>query len=200
MRCGGKMPKQKISREYILKGAAAFVAENGAEALNARSLAHALGCSTQPIYSAFENMNGLKRALLEEAKKAYRGFIDAYLDNAPSRYEAFGLGYVRFAREEKGLFRFLYLRAREEDSPRNVDDPFIEDIIAEMKSLYGMDETRARAFHGDMAVYSYGLATLVCTDYTAYSDEDIDKMLKREFYALYAYYFPERPPLGVFQK
>ncbi|MEI3065320.1 MAG: TetR family transcriptional regulator [Oscillospiraceae bacterium] len=37
--------------------------EGGFSAVNARSVAKKLGCSTQPIYSSFQNMDELKAAL-----------------------------------------------------------------------------------------------------------------------------------------
>ncbi len=188
------MPRtSKLIREEVLKAAAEIVRTEGEGALNARSLARALGCSTQPVYSLFRNMDELKEALAEEAKNAYRRFIDGYLARGGrSRYESFGMGYVKFAQEERGLFRFLFLRdCKEGQSPAK--DPYLDDILAEMTALYRMTEEEARAFHGDMTVYSYGLAALVTTGNYTPTDEEISECFKREFYALYAYYFPKRP-------
>lgn len=45
------MPAAKrISKEAIIDAAAAVLRIGGFEAINARSVAKALGCSTQPIY------------------------------------------------------------------------------------------------------------------------------------------------------
>ncbi len=188
------MPRTKVySREEILRAAAEVVRKSGT--VNARSVAKELGCSTQPVYSEFENMEDLKSALMQEAFSCYHNFIEQVQSEAVTRYQAFGLGFVRFAREEKGLFRFMYLRERDKNSPPLVEDPYLDDIISEMMTLYGMDEGRARAFHADMAVYSYGLGMLVCTGYFNLTDEEVAKRLTREFLALYAYYFPERPSL-----
>lgn len=185
------MPKvRQITREDVLKAAAEVVRKG--IALNSRAVAAELGCSTQPVYSLFGSMDALKSALFEEGKRRYHRFIEEYFARAGrSRYECFGMGYVKFAREEKGLFRFLFLN----QGGAKVDDPFLDEIITEMKTLYRMDEARARAFHTDMSVFSYGLAVLVNSGATA-SDEEISGFLKREFYGLYAVYFPERPRLG----
>ena len=188
------MPKiSRISKESILKAAAEVVRKRGEQSLNARSLAEELNCSTQPIYSVFASMEELKTALLDEAKREYRRFIEEYLANSGrNRYECFGMGFVKFAREEKGLFRFLFMRQRE--TPKEgIDDPYFDDIIAEMVTLYKMPEEKARAFHRDMAVFSYGLAASVNMSNFQISDEEISAYFQREFYALYALYFPERP-------
>lgn len=189
------MAKQKIKREDILKAAVEVVRKEGLQGLNARRIARELNCSTQPVYSQFRNMEELTTVLRKEAEKEYRQRIDCYLaESGRSRYEAYGMGYVRFAREEKGLFRFLNTGEKHGDH-QTVDDPYLGDIIAEMKQLYGMDETRARAFHADMSIYSYGLAMLLNSDNLSLTDEEIEERLRVEFYALYAVYFPERPPL-----
>lgn len=55
------MPAAKrISKEAIIDAAAAVLRIGGFEAINARSVAEALGCSTQPIYLSFRNMEELK--------------------------------------------------------------------------------------------------------------------------------------------
>lgn len=186
------MPKvRQITREDALKAAAEVVRKGCA--LNARAVAEELGCSTQPVYSLFGNMEALKAALLEEGKKRYHRFIEEYFVRAGrSRYECFGMGYIKFAREEKGLFRYLFLN----QEGAQIDDPFLDEIIAEMMTLYHMDEARARAFHADMSVFSYGLGVLVNSGVLEASDEEISGFLKREFYGLYSVYFPERPRLG----
>lgn len=188
------MPKEKISREKILKAAAEVVRKEGAEALNARRVAAELNCSTQPVYSQFRNMAELVAALRGKAEEEYRRRIENYFANCnpDDRYEAFGMGYVRFAREEKGLFRFL--NSPRDGAPPRVEEPYFADIVAEMKRIYGMDEERATAFHDHMSMYAYGLAVQASMAREV-SDEEIAERLHVEFCALYAYYFPERSPL-----
>ena len=189
------MPRQKITREDVLKSASELIRRG--EALNARSIAAELGCSTQPVYSCFKNMEELRAELVEEAKRLYRSYIDEYLTHADkNRYEAYGMGFVRFAMEEAGLFRYLFLSVQKEPMQTMGDPFFEEDILDEMVQLARMPRETARAFHGDMAIFSYGLATLLNTQAVVMTEEEISDAFKREFYSLYAYYFPERPRLG----
>ncbi len=183
------MKRTPKSREEILRAAAELVREKGEEWLTARAIAARLGTSTQPVYSAFANMEELRSELLEEAKRQYHVRIEEYIAaSGRSRYESYGMGFVRFAREEKGLFRFLFL------SGRTAFDPFLGEIVSEMTALYRTDEATALAFHRDMTIFSMGLATAALTG--PVSDEEVSAAFKREFYALYRYYFPSRPPLG----
>ncbi len=181
------MPKEKrIGKEDILRTAAELV--SGGAGLSVRAVAEQLGCSTQPIYSCFKGVGELRDALYEEAKGHYHAAIEACMEASPhGRYAAYGMGFVRFAREERGLFRFLFF-----DEERGFPaDPFFDEILAEMMALYRMDEATARAFHADMTVFSYGLAMTVGN--VSLTDAEIAAAFDREFYALYGLYFPRRP-------
>ena len=46
-------PKVKITKEDIIQKALEIVRTNGEQALNARSIASALNCSTQPVFFNF---------------------------------------------------------------------------------------------------------------------------------------------------
>ena len=64
---------KKVTREKIVDAAVRVLQEDGYSAVNARSVAKKLGCSTQPIYSEFQNMEELKAALTArrgDARKA----------------------------------------------------------------------------------------------------------------------------------
>ena len=98
-------PKVRITKEEILQAAVAFVRENGAQALNARAIATALDCSTQPLFSNFATMEELKTATVAAAYELYLNFINREAESRKyPQYKAFGMAYVRFAMEEKELF------------------------------------------------------------------------------------------------
>ena len=53
-------PKAKITKPMILDTVLALTRTLGFEAVNARSIADSLGCSTRPIFTCCENMEELK--------------------------------------------------------------------------------------------------------------------------------------------
>ena len=55
---------RKVSKEQIIDAAVEVLRDDGFSAINARSVAKKLGCSTQPIYFSFKNMDELKAALI----------------------------------------------------------------------------------------------------------------------------------------
>ena len=102
-------PKQRITREMILERSFAMFCQEGMAAVNARSVAKALNCSTQPIFSYFSGMDDLKNALDQKAHDAFEQTIseDAKDGNTvESRCSA----YVRFATEQPRLFAHMFLR------------------------------------------------------------------------------------------
>ena len=58
---------RKVYKEQIFVAAGDVLRDDGFSAINARSVAKKLGCSTQPIYFSFKNMDELKAALTERA-------------------------------------------------------------------------------------------------------------------------------------
>ena len=49
--------RKKIEKENIIDTCLKIIRKEGIDALNARKVAKALGCSTQPLFYYYENMN-----------------------------------------------------------------------------------------------------------------------------------------------
>ena len=58
-------PKIKVTKEDIVAAALDIVRRSGAEAINARTVAAALQCSTQPVFSNFATMEDLRLAVVQ---------------------------------------------------------------------------------------------------------------------------------------
>ena len=93
-------PKVRIAKEDIVKTAVELVRVNGAQSINARAIAAALNCSTQPVFSNFATMDELQEAVMNAAYDRYLGFLksEAESERYP-HYKALGMAYVRFARK-----------------------------------------------------------------------------------------------------
>jgi len=97
--------KPQFSADEIVSAAVELVRKKGLAGLSAPAVAEKMGCSTMPIYSHFKNMQALEDEVVKRAwqrvdryqNATYTG--DAWIDQA--------VGYIRFAREEKHLFRCL---------------------------------------------------------------------------------------------
>lgn len=116
-------PKVRISKEDIVTAAVALVRKDGVQAINARNIASALNCSTQPVFSNFATMDDLRNAVVEAADALYREYMQRETESgAYPPYKASGMAYIRFAKEEKELFKLLYMRDRSaENIPEQTD-------------------------------------------------------------------------------
>ena len=177
---------RKASREQIIDAAVAVLRDDGFSAINARSVAKKLGCSTQPIYFSFKNMDELKAALTERAIELHTQRVRDSLRAHEGRYSSYGMGFVKFAAEEKQLFRWLYLEGKQLGPYQN--DVLLPEIIAVIVEEFGYSEEVARRFHQDMTYFTYGLAILANTDHLHLTETELREAFRREFRALTAIY------------
>ncbi len=191
---------KKVSREEIVEAALEVVRDGGFSAVNARSVAKKLGCSTQPIYFSFRNMDELKAALIERAAQMHeqrvRDSLRAHEGN-DSRYSSYGMGFVQFAAEEKQLFRWLYLEGEQLGPYQN--DILLPEVIGVIMEEFGYGEGVARRFHQDMIYFTYGLAILANTGHLPLTETELREAFRREFRALIAIYGkpPKLPEFAV---
>ena len=180
---------KKVSKDAIIDAAVEVLRDEGFSAINARSVAKKLGCSTQPIYFSFKNMEELKRAFTERAVELHtqrvRDSLKAHEGN-DSRYSSYGMGFVHFAAEEKQLFRWLYLEGKQNGPYRN--DVLLEEVLAVITDEFGYREEVARSFHEDMTYFTYGLAILANTGHLHLTDFELREAFRREFCALITVY------------
>ena len=102
-------PKNKFTKEEMVEAALRVVREKGMEGLSAKSMASALGTSTQPVFTAFGSMAGIKQAVYDAAVRVYDSYTEKGLrEQIP--FFGVGIQYIRFAREEPALYRLLFLR------------------------------------------------------------------------------------------
>ena len=189
--------KKKIDKEMILEASLSILRGEGYSALNVRRIAKELKCSTQPIYYIFGNMETLLAEIKAEAEKVHHKYVSKYLEDEKYRnYPSYGLGFVRFATEEKELFRYLYLY--EEKGGKKVDDIHLEAIYELIQKEYGYSREISEKFHSQMSFYSYGLAMMMNTGYIKLSDEEISENLNTEFMALISVFGP--PPAFIGKK
>lgn len=172
----------KITRPEILAAALELVRREGAECLNARSLAKELGCSTQPVFSNFSSMEEVRQAVMGRAEELYQEYLHREIhDGRYPPYKASGIGYIRFAQEERELFRLLFMRDRTGEAPSEGN---IQEILQLVQQGTGLDAEQAWYFHLEMWVYVHGIATMLATNYLRWDWPQISRMLTDAFLGL----------------
>lgn len=174
------MPKSTtITKEMIIETAFEMVRKEGFEVLSARNIAKKIGCSTQPIYWSYKNMDDLKAEICQKAV--------LHLQNAMSQYKKtgnpfldLGLGYVRMAHTESALFKAFYI-----DNILNIQ---MTDIFPESQQIIELmketDEYKKLSDEGVKNIIAkswmlvHGVATMVATGLLVYDEEKILELLE----------------------
>ena len=171
------MPAKKvITRERILQTAFEIVREKGMDALNMRELAKSCNCSTQPIYLSFSNAESLKAEVAKKITQEFNDFIEKQiaLGEFPE-YKSIGMGYIRFAAEEKQFFKYLFMRNRTEESDFEKASFDMSTFII-MKNL-GLYHDEATKLHAEMWLFVHGIAAMLATGYQQWDEGTISAML-----------------------
>ncbi len=177
-------PKFKFTKEEIINNALCVVREGGASALTARSLGERLGASSKPIFGQFQSMEEVQREVLVAANALYEEYLKT--DMSEGRYppyKASGMAYIRFASEERELFKLLFMRDRTGEKiaeDRESVRPIIEII---MKNL-GISEDDAYMLHLQMWIYVHGIATMIATSYLNWDNEFVSRSLSEAYEGL----------------
>ena len=177
-------PKFKFTREQIVAAALEVTRKNGITGLTARGLAAELGSSAKPIFGLFQNMEEVQSEVVSAANTLYQFYIQKGMeDNKFPPYKASGIAYIQFAKEEKELFKLLFMRDRTDEKIEENREEIrpILDLI--MKNL-GIDENEAYFFHLELWLYVHGIATMIATNYLEWDIEFIDKALTDAYQGL----------------
>lgn len=158
-------PKVQFSKAQLLESAFEIARSDGLQGLSARSLAQKLGCSTSPIYTAFETMRELEELICERSTKVMLEFQTVTRTGAPLLDML--LGYVLFAVEEKQLFRDMFLEKQElsEHSHRMKDfafDQLLKKVVSRETSLAGFGRKKRLEILDILWAYAHGLAAQLC--------------------------------------
>ena len=181
-------PKPKVTRQDIIEAAVRLVRNEGIEAFNARSVARELGCSTQPIFSAFESMNDLKDEVLRQAAHFFGLFIDQHTQ--PERVLiSISMAYISFARQEPSFFKLLFLSDGIHGTTfykLSETNPAIVQNIVETAGI-GPEEAKDLFLH--VWIFVHGLATLLVSGEAAQVEPHLDTLVQDAvigFYRLYS--------------
>ncbi len=177
-------PKLKVTKEEILDAAVELVRKSGDQSINARTVAAMLGCSTQPVFSNFATMGELRLAVVKRADELCQQYTT--WETASGQYPAYkatGMAYIRFAKEEKELFRLLYMRDRSEETVAP-DMELNEEMTSILQDHTGLTGDDMKLFHLEMWAYVHGIATMFATGFLDLPWELVSKMLTDAYQGL----------------
>lgn len=173
-------PRRSFDKATIIEAAFNIVREEGWDAVTARSLAKKLNSSTMPLYSSVKSMDEIKgeiqkmaAVLMHEYQR--REYTSDYLLNG-------AVGYVMFAKDEKQLFRFMFV----ENGQYEVATASWSNIKPEIPYDGGMDIKKLLPDLSDEAIsmiiqrswiFTHGLAMMVNSEIIPFQQQEIQRLL-----------------------
>ena len=176
-------PKAKISKKMVVDAGLKIVRTEGAGNLNVRRIASELNCSTQPVVYHYDTVNDLKSDVYDAADKFHEKFIMTPDENSHDPLLSIGLRYIRFAEEEKYLFRFLF----QSDKFCNIsfhdllDVEGVNPVIQPLCEVAKLTESQAKEVFETLFVCVHGIASLIANNSLTYNEAQYEKLLTKTF-------------------
>lgn len=173
-------PKFKFTRDEITSAAVNVTRKKGPDGLTARALAEELGCSVKPIFGLFKNMEEVQSAVMNAAQDIYESYLAEDMTSGKyPLYKASGMAYIRFAKEERELFKLLFMRDRNGEPLEPTRE--VDAIIPIIMKTTGLSREQAERFHLEMWVVVHGIASMIATSYLIWDEEQISGVIT-DFY------------------
>lgn len=186
------MPRSfMFTKEEIVAAALDLTRERGFSAVSARSLGDKLGSSSRPIFSYFKSMDDVKSAIEESANEIYNSYIEEEMKSGKyPAYKANCMAYIRFAREEKELFKLLFLSDSsdyENDDANGTDgesETEIAPLVSILQKQLGFSKEDAQLFFSETWVTVHGIAAMTATNDLNWTESFVSKTLNDVFAGL----------------
>jgi AcrR family transcriptional regulator len=178
----------QFGRDEIIDAAFELVRINGWTGFSVTAVAKAIKSSTMPIYSQFANVRELEDAVCLKAMELLKERM--LIERSGDRWIDQGISYVRFAEEEKFLFRILW------DS-RNIElskeigvglNEFIAATLVDYPLFNGLDELEVRMIRLTRMMFAQKLAYWLNVNSNYLKEKgipDTDDYIRRATMAIY---------------
>ena len=180
-------PKQRFTRDEVVDAALNLMRRNGITGVTARGLGTELGCSSRPIFTAFQNMDEVQRETVAAARNLYNSYVEQGLTETPA-FKGVGMQYIRFAREEPRLFGHLFMTAF--DTTLKLADvlPVIDNnsdrVLSSIEKTYGLSREVSYSLYQSMWIFTHGIACLCATGVGRLTDDEASSILTEVFTGL----------------
>ena len=182
---------KKITKDMIVDAALEIFRAEGFDAVTSRRVAFKLGCSTQPIYFEYKNMDELKNDIVKKVVGQLNEIFSSVSNEGKEEpdefvYRSFGLSFLKFVQADPFVFRQIYIVDGKVD---NLRMPIILDIL---ENKYGYKKETALAIHKMASCSLMGMAVFVSSGYKKISEDEMQKNLGILFASICSVYGP--PP------
>ena len=160
--------KVTFKKDFIIDKSVDFIKEKGIDHLSVRELTKFIGCSTQPIFRLYDNMDVYKKDLKKELNKEYEEFTDKIVDKN-NYFLTTSYAYAMYAKKENSLFKALFISDLSDKKLIKRNKEAINSLVRQ----YNISEAKAESVYRDVSIYTHGLATQLCLKCINLSDKDL---------------------------
>lgn len=174
--------KATVTKEMILESAFSLMTDEGYEQVTARKLAAKAGCSTQPIFRLYDNMEQVIADVYEMAISSFDSFYASFPKNDDTPFVNLGMAYISFAASKKNIFRLLFMSSyRGERS--------MYDLLNKNTGAVGTEIAKAKEkgvgnpgnLFMQMWIFIHGAACMSLTGDFDLSDQETLQLLKEAY-------------------
>lgn len=171
--------KEKFTKEDLMNGGVEFVRQNGIEQLNTRNLATFIGCSTQPIFRNYINIEDYKMDLKKALHQNYKQFI---YDNINKKDYLVSLcySYALYAKKEPNIFKALFITSLA--GSRTLDEvlncSWNKETIEYTIKEYNISKEKAETIYRDIRFYTHGIASQISCESIILNEKEIYSLIK----------------------
>lgn len=186
---------KKITKDMIVDAALEIFRAEGFDAVTSRRVAFKLGCSTQPIYFEYKNMDELKNDIVKKVVGQLNEIFSSVSNEGKEDpdefvYRSFGLSFLKFVQADPFVFRQIYIM--DGKIGRQVDNLRMPIILDILENKYGYKKETALAIHKMASCSLMGMAVFVSSGYKKISEDEMQKNLGILFASICSVYGP--PP------
>ena len=173
----------KISKQLMIETAFQMLCREGYGAINIKTIAQEIGCSTQPISRQFGSMEGLRKELLDYCIEFLEEFFKAEGDTAFDIIMGISVGYINLAFDYPNLYKYFYMSETEGERmsmiAQNLRVTSLAILLERLEKEYGITKDAANRFINNVTFYVHGIASYAAVGFGYYSKDKVTKSIHR---------------------
>ena len=168
----------KFSKKDIMEKSLEFIELYGYSKLTVRELAKYIGCSTQPFFRLFNNMEEYKKELKVYLHDYYDLFISKIIKKDDYLF-TISYAYTLFALKEPNIFKSLFMSdlAGSRTIEEVLNSSWNLDTINSIPKQYGVSIDDAKSLYRDIRFFTHGLSCQIAIKSIVVNEEEIRKLI-----------------------
>ena len=182
------MPRLKFTKEIVVEAGYELMKKEGFQNVSVRKIANYLKCSTAPIYFNFRTVDELKEEIINVCKEKLKKYL--YGNYSERKILSGAIGFVIFAREEKELFRTIFLDTTERFE--KLYEMTLNELLTKEnlhESFPSLEMEEARDVVDKLWYFLFGYATMLCTRLDEdYGKNETNEIIKNKILEVVKYF------------